>query len=227
MDNDTFLTLSSDDLNLYYQGTFLPIKGPGLEPQWVQVHGFGNASSKTIVAKINGANGKVINMDIEKIKWNFAFPAAGNYNFKNSVIVFYRNPMRCNQKAIHNHTAYFHNLMRPLCNLTKQIPNDFFAEHQFALSPMHLNELFPQTEKEEIPFGLSLEKIMKKQALARKVTDRISMSQGVISQHPSLWLKDRLIGQLDVKKQQVLPVHDLFVPELRIAFCALGFTVRQ
>ena len=225
MEIETFLSLSTEDMNLYYAGTFLPFKTSEDEPQWGHVHSF-SAHGATIKAEIITAK-KHISQPVNKIKWNFDFPAAGNYNFRNSVIMFYRNPARVTHKAIHNHTALFRNLMRPLCVLTKQISSEFFMEHEFQLAPEHLNELFPQTDKKEIPFGASLEKILKKQALARRVNERISISQGVISKHPSLWLKDRLIGQLDMNKLQILPVHDLFVPELKSTFAPLGFVVRQ
>ena len=225
MDFKTFQELSTDDLNLYYSLTFLPLKVKEDTKKWYHIAGFGAASSHVAILPrvfIIGDDGKKVDYSISSLGWDFDFPLAGNYNFRNSVIIFTRNPARTTHKAISQNTAFFHNLMAPFKRL-KQIPAEFYDTHSFNLCTQHLNELF-----DEVPhnsFITGLEKIMKKQAMARMINDRISISQGIISKLPCIWLKTRLIGQLDVEKARAIPLHDLFVPELQSTFGPLGFSV--
>ena len=224
MTPDIFFKLPYSDLRLYYNSTFLRVRpANGGQPwRWVYIEDFGEAPSGVNVALRTEENTQVLLT--QQLQWDFEVPPSGAYNYKNTVVLFFRAPVRQTTKGISKSNTHFINLMRSVAK-AGAIPTTFYSAHDFVLSAKALNLLFE--EAEPVSYEKGLEKIVKKQSLAYAVNSRISISQGIISQHPSIWLKTRLIGELDLKRQVIYPLHSAFVPELLSTFVDKGLIVNQ
>ena len=224
MTPDIFFSLNKTDLNLYYQNTFMRARLPDKEKlAWIAVKEFQtNAAGKINVFYRTGSADMCI-VDLDKIYWDFSIPETGVYNYKNSVMVVSRNPTRQTIKGLCSRHTNISNLML-LVALSKAIPAEFYTSNEFEYNSEGLNLLFENTEN-PLSFEKGVTKILKKQSLAFAINSRISISQGIISKHPSLWLKNRLIGEVDIDKEVIYPIHTAFVPELNNTFLDKGFTV--
>ena len=225
MTPDIFFKLPHSDLRLYYSGTFLRVKREGTDNpfRWIYVEDFGEGTTGINVALRDGENAQLV-LPLDHWKWDFEIPSSGAYNYKNTVVLFFRSPVRQTTKSIAKTNTHFINLM---CEVAKAggIPSSFYTAHDFVLSAKSLNLLFE--DMEPVSYEKGLEKIVKKQSLAYAVNSRISISQGIISKHPSIWLKTRLIGELDLKREIIYPLHTAFVPELLSTFVDKGLIVNQ
>jgi hypothetical protein len=225
MTPEIFAKLEISDLRLYYNNTFARIKQAEDEKfQWAYIDEFGTSEQNTPGVVVRDENNAQRLISIKKIKWDFTIPPSGAYNFKNSVILFFRFPVRQSIKGLAKSNTVFINLMRDVM-FAGAIPPTFYEAHDFSLCAKTLNLLFENTAPLSFEFGL--EKIARKQALAFAINSRISLSQGVISKSPSIWLKNRLIGELDLKTEMIYPLHTAFVPELIETFVDKGFIVKQ
>ena len=224
MTPEIFFKLPYSDLRLYYNGTFLRTKPVGSSSpwRWSFIEDFGEAPSGSNVAFRTEENTQVL--PIQQLQWDFEVPPSGAYNYKNTVVLFFRSPVRQTTKGISKSNTVFVNLMRGVAK-AGAIPVSFYTAHDFVLSVKALNLLFEDAEP--VSYEKGLEKIAKKQSLAYAVNSRISISQGIISQHPSIWLKTRLVGELDLKRQIIYPLHSAFVPELLSTFVDKGLIVNQ
>ena len=225
MTPDIFFKLPYSDLRLYYNGTFLRAKREGTDNpfRWVYIEDFGESSQHINVAVRDGELGQSV-LPVNNWKWDFEIPSSGAYNYKNTVVLFFRAPVRQTTKGIAKSNTHFFNLMREVAK-AGGIPASFYSAHDFVLSAKSLNLLFEDLEP--VSYEKGLEKIAKKQSLAYAVNSRISISQGIISKHPSIWLKTRLIGELDLKREIIYPLHTAFVPELLSTFVDKGLIVNQ
>lgn len=225
MTPDIFFKLPHSDLRLYYNGTFLRVKREGTDSplRWVYIDDFGEGTGGTNVALRDDSPGHVV-LPLYHWKWDFEVPPSGAYNYKNTVVLFFRSPVRQTTKGIAKSNTHFINLMREVAK-AGGIPSAFYTAHDFVLSAKSLNLLFE--DMEPVSYEKGLEKIARKQSLAYAVNSRISISQGIISKHPSIWLKTRLIGELDLKREIIYPLHTAFVPELLSTFIDKGLIVNQ
>ena len=224
MTPEIFFKLPYSDLRLYYNGTFVRVRpANGSTPwRWVYIEDFGEAPHGINVALRTDDGTQVLLTS--QFQWDFTVPPSGAYNYKNTVVLFFRSPVRQTTKGISKNNTHFINLMRSVAK-AGGIPTSFYTAHDFVLSAKSLNLLFE--DMEPVSYEKGLEKIAKKQSLAYAVNSRISISQGIISQHPSIWLKTRLVGELDLKRQVIYPLHTAFVPELLSTFVDKGLIVNQ
>lgn len=225
MDEKVFRELNSHDLQLYYNNSFVRARLPSQTMGWAYIREFGpENSSKNITVRIRNVTGTEFIEKVKNIEWDFEIPASGVYNFKNTVIFFARKPVRHTVKALTQQNTYFSNI---LFRVMKHgaIPSDFFSANEFVLSQECLQMLFDKGSPPSFEKGM--EKIAKKQSLAYALDSRISLSQGIFSKHPSIWLKERIIGELNLDKQEAKPLHMAFLPELQQSFANTGVTVRQ
>jgi hypothetical protein len=224
MTPDIFSQIEQSDRRLYYNGTFLRIRpATQLAFRWVHIDDFINKDSSNVVT-FRGEEGNPKLLDTRKIEWDFTIPQSGAYNYKNTVVLFFRMPLRQTTKGLARSNTIFMNLMRDVMK-AGAIPQTFYAAHDFLLSPKSLNLLFE--DMEPLSFEKGLSKIARKQALAFAVNNRISISQGIFSRHPSIWLKNRIIGELDLSKEVIYPLHTAFVPELLSTFVDKGLIIKQ
>src|SRR3990167_6398306 len=210
-----FATLGSNDLQLYYSHTFMRVKTPNADWHWAYVRDIqeGTPASDALHISLatthSGSSAKV--WPLKDVEFSFDLPPSGLYNFKNTVIYLLRYPYRSPHKGLTNNNCHLLNLLFPVMR-AGGIPKEFFSANDMALIPEHLTLLFEQTAP--ITFVKGLTKILKKQILAFAVTSRIAISQGILSPQPSIWLKNRLVGEMNVDKEQITPIHPTFVPEL-------------
>ena len=225
MMSDIFFKLPYSDLRLYYNGTFMRAKREGTDNplRWIYVEDFGEAPAGVNVA-FRDTESNTAMLPLKSLKWDFTVPPSGAYNYKNTVVLFFRSPVRQTTKGIAKSNTHFINLMRGVAR-AGGIPQSFYAAHDFVLSAKSLNLLFE--DMEPVSYEKGLEKIARKQSLAYAVNSRISISQGIISTHPSIWLKTRVIGELDLKREIIYPLHTAFVPELLSTFVDKGLIVNQ
>ena len=224
MTPDIFFKLPYSDLRLYYTGTFMRVRPADGSSRWrwVYIDDFGEAPRGVNVALRTEETTQVL--PTQQLQWDFEVPPSGAYNYKNTAVLFFRAPLRQSIKGIAKNNTHFINLMRSVAK-AGGIPTSFYTAHDFVLSAKSLNLLFE--DMEPVSYEKGLEKIAKKQSLAYAVNSRISISQGIISKHPSIWLKTRLVGELDLKRQVIYPLHTAFVPELLSTFLDKGLIVNQ
>ena len=226
MTPDIFFSLSRDDLNLYYHNTFVRARLPNKEKiEWLYIMEFRRNTTDGIDVfyKIEKENPQIFCLKINQIYWDFSIPETGAYDYKNSVMIVARNPLRQTTKGLCPKQISISNLMSPVAS-AGVIPSSLYSRHEFTYNQAGLNLLFENTST-ACPFEKGITKILKKQSLAFAVNLRISISQGIVSKHPSLWLKNRLIGEIDIDKEIIYPVHTAFIPELNNTFLDKGFTV--
>ena len=224
MTPDIFFKLPYSDLRLYYNGTFMRIRRTPSDPfRWAFIEDFGEQISAGISVCLRTEDSPQT-LPIKHLQWDFDVPPSGAYNYKNTVVLFFRSPVRQTTKGIAKSNTRFINLMRAVAK-AGAIPTSFYTAHDFVFSAKSLNLLFEDIEP--VSYEKGMEKIAKKQSLAYAVNSRISISQGIMSQHPSIWLKTRLIGELDLKRQIIYPLHTAFVPELLDTFVDKGLIVNQ
>lgn len=210
MEQSQFKSLSSSDQTLYFGNTAVKLspKADPAGPIWALVKEITSGYAHVRIG------GKTQTIPIEEFKWDFSIPNTGLYDFKNSVILFERRPVRDTKKGLCPNNTTFHDIMSIFVDY-KRIPRDFYLANAFLFHEDNLNLLFCKPRED---FEKSLEKIIKKQALCRSVTGRIAISQGIMSKSPTIWLKNRLIGELDLKKEKIIPLHHSFSKELEIGF---------
>ena len=228
MTPDIFFSLSKDDLNLYYHDTFVRVCLPNKEKfEWIYIREFRSAETGIHVFYRTEQKKEELsfysNATTNTIHWDFSIPEIGAYNYKNSVVIVARSPLRHTVKGLCPRQTLIFNLMLPIA-IARVIPCEFYDRHDFKYNQAGLNLLFENTEN-PLSFEKGVTKILKKQSLAFAINSRISISQGIISKHPSLWLKNRLIGEVDIDKEVIYPIHTAFVPELNNTFLDKGFTV--
>ena len=226
MTPNIFFSLSRDDLNLYYHDTYVRCRLPDKEKlEWIRVIEFRVSSLEKIDVyfKTEDKNDGMNLIGIEHIYWDFSIPETGVYNYKNSVMVVSRHPTRQTIKGLCPRQTDIMNLMLPIA-IAGAIPKEFYTPHEFTYNSAGLNLLF-ENATTPLSFEKGITKILKKQSLAFAVNSRISISQGIISKHPSLWLKSRLIGEIDIDKEIIYPLHTAFVPELNNTFLDKGFSI--
>lgn len=222
MNQDSFLHLSEFDLNLYYTHTYLRLKESTAGGwKWAHLQGFA-ATSGGMIVSIQTSDGHSKNIELKDAEWDFSIPEAGTYNFKNTAVIFCRVPVRNTHKAISSHNAEFMDIMHPLA-AHNAIPTDFYSANTFSWNPAHFQELFDRGQKYSI--SQAIEKINKKQAMAQALNPRMIISQGILSKMPCLWLKSRLIGELDVARGRIFPTHEAFVNELSYTFKDYNFSI--
>lgn len=218
-----FFNLGADDLMLYYGHTFLKAKWEDSpKHEWIYIDSF-STDSRNIQATFVTKHQKVTRLPLTSLHWNFDIPQSGAYNYKNTVVLVSRIPVRHTSKGASKNNIHFQNLMQPLCRLGV-IPQEFYKANDFAYTVDGLNLLFEETEPVSLDKGLV--KILKHQSLAFAVNPRISISQGIISKKPAVWLKDRIIGEFDPKKDIIFPLYDDFIPELTDTFADTGITIQ-
>jgi len=221
-----FFDLPLADLRTYYTHTFFRIKTTAAQPfRWVLALEFSAIGTPNNYC-LHYHDENLIALPalpIRDVIWDFEIPATGAYNYRNTVVILTRNPVRQPTKGFAKSNTHMTNLMFEV-KRAGGIPNEFYQAHDFKFAPKDLNLLFEDIEP--LAFEKSLEKILKKQTMATTINSRISLSQGIMSAHPSIWLKTRLIGELNVKKGLIYPLHTAFVPELTNAFVDKGFIVK-
>ena len=225
MTPDIFFSLNRDDLNLYYQNTYIRGRLADKEKlEWITVREFAAGEGGiNVIYRTEQKHDSWHSARMDRIYWDFSIPETGVYNYKNSVMVVFRYPTRQTTKGLcPRHTGII-NLMMPIA-AAGAIPKEFYDSHEFTYNSAGLNLLFENTTT-PLSFEKGIIKILKKQSLAFAVNSRISISQGIISKHPSLWLKNRLIGEIDIDKEIIYPLHTAFIPELNNTFLDKGFTV--
>lgn len=222
MDQKIFRELTAPDLQKYYGGCYMELRLPEKSVAWAAVREFVGATALQVrIRNMTGADELYKAKDIE---WSFDIPESGVYNFKNTVVFFARAPIRHTCKGINNSNTIFANLLRPVLE-SGAIPKDFYMANDFVLNQENLQLLFSKPSPPSFEKGI--ERIVKKQALAYALDSRISLSQGIFSRHPSIWLKQRIIGELNLERKEAKPLHEAFIPELISSFTPNGIQVRQ
>lgn len=223
MDQSKFLEITQHDLNMYYKHTWMRLSPPGKAYRWYCVTGFQSPSDSS-----KGSSVKVFlsaeassqeEHKLTDVKWDFKIPESGCYNFKNGVVIISRFPVRHTSKAITKSNTYINNLLTQVAALNL-IPGEMFKANNFSWCGSDFNTLLEDTA--EIPFSKGFDKILSRQNFAYAMDRRISISQGIMSKNPTIWLKNRVIGELNQKNSKVYPLHDLFIPELENAFLPHG-----
>jgi hypothetical protein len=226
MTPELFATLGVDDLRLYYNNTYVRCYKPQ-ERQWYwwawrEFEKTSYSTDATLYYFDDLTHSDTKTIALKSVIPDFTIPPAGLYNFKNGVLLFTRHPTRSPSKGLTRHNATFSHLLYP-ARAAGIIPTKFFAAHEFSLCAANLTLLWETMS--DLSFERGMEKIHRKQMLAFAPTLRIAISQGVLSANPSVWLKDRLIAEMDCRKERIIPLYEAFVPELIHFFADKGFTV--
>lgn len=225
MNRDIFDSLSPQDLQLYYHQNYMRVKLPNkTEYEWVFVREFGSFNTQQHEAAVQTETPGIQAYPVKAITWDFSIPDSAVYNFKNSVILFCRRPLRNTAKGITNRNSFFYNILSGVA-AHGGIPSGFLAANNFEICPAHLNLLFERSAPASYARGI--EKILKKQVLAYALDSRICLTQGIFSLNPSIFLKDRIIGELDPHRKEIIPLHSSFMAELITSFENTGLKVRQ
>lgn len=238
MDQKTFLTIPAGDLGMYYNHTMLRAQVPSRKFRWYSVVGFSGDHGETADGKgPHGGQVKVSLMEQEsahlpgkmigqfkltEVDWDFHFPETGLYNFKNGVLLLNKVPVRASQKGLNSQNFSVWNLMSPAAS-NKVIPKEMFEANNFMWTSGDFNTLLEETT--EIPFAKGIAKIDAKQIFAYAVDRRIAISQGMLSKMPTIWLKNRIVGEMNFSKEYIYPLHDLFIPELEQSLSQYGFNI--
>lgn len=217
MDQAKLFELLVNDLNLYYKHTWMRVSPPGKAYRWYYIAGFQATSDlgKGSAVKVFISNTTQEEHKLTDLKWDFRIPEAGCYNFKNGVILLSRSPVRHTSKSITKNNTFIVNLLSQVA-LLNLIPSEMYKANNFGWTPDDFNILLEETA--EIPFSKGMDKILSKQSFAYAMDKRISLSQGIMSKNPTIWLKSRVIGEFNLKNSRIYPLHDLFIPELENAF---------
>jgi hypothetical protein len=222
MTPEIFFTIPGNDLSLYYNGCFVRVKHETqTNYEWAFIDSFAGAGQPIVQLQLED---RTISDVTKRFKWDFSFPQAGAYNFKNTVVILSRVPIRSTAKGMNKNNTKIINVMKEIVS-NGLIPKDFYNENDFVFGTRHLNLLLENSQP--VPFEKGMEKIHRKQSLAYAVNSRIIVSQGILSLRPTIWLKNRVVAELDVKKDIVIPLHEAFVPELVHAFVDKGIEVFQ
>ena len=227
MTREIFDSLNVPDLRLYYNHSYLRLRTAANQPfQWVLVNEFSSSNSSGTKDKIMSfatAPQTGFAHRLEELEIDFQQPAVGAYTFKNTAVVLERRPVRQTTKGMAKSNTSITNLLHSV-RQSGGIPADFYNAHDFNYTPAGLNLLLEETEP--LAWEKGYNKILRKQMLAFAINSRISISQGILSAFPTLWLKLRMIGELHPEKQIIYPLHDAFIPELAHTFLDKGFTIQ-
>ena len=225
MTPEIFTSLSFHDLALYYNQSYLRVKLPEKKDfEWVYLREFGAFTTHQSEVILQAEDKVSKTFPIKAITWDFNVPESGVYNFKNSAILFCRKPIRHTSKGLNYRNVHYTNILYTAAQCGA-IPEAFFVANNFELNPMGLNLLFERNSPPSYEKGI--ERILKKQALAYALDSRICLTQGLFSLNPSIFLKDRIIGELDAKRGEVIPLHSAFVTELTQSFGHTGLRIRN
>jgi hypothetical protein len=224
VDKEIFFSLTAKDLNLYYGNSFLRVRKATNQPfRWIKAMEFSGKSSGVASAMIvESPEGPTVPWPFDGLDIDFTPPENGIYAFKNTVMVVERTPIRQTTKGLHKTNTSISNLLAPV-RMAGAIPNTFYNANDFHYKAEHLNLLFE--DMEPLSWEKGLQKILKKQAMAVPVNQRIALSQGILSAFPTIWLKHRVIGELHPAKETIYPLHDAFIPELAQAFLDKGYSI--
>lgn len=214
--------LDNGDLQTYWSGSFAKMTKPGQDKGiWVQVANFeGSKGNKKVYWGDDTGNSHVHPLDGD-ITWSFEIPKARVYNFKNNVCKLVRLPHRQWKKGLCSETFSTHENLFPYLTKFKVIPGEMY--HHFTWGTTNLNTMLE--EMGPIPFKKSLEAVLKQQALARVFSDRVSLSQGVMSKNPTLWFDSAVIGEFLTKSDRVVLRGPEFQFEIESIFAEHGIEV--
>ena len=222
-----FSTLPISDLRLYYNSSYLRLRLASNKPfRWVFVNEFTSSDSSGTKDKLISCTTEKkenLRIPLQELEIDFQQPQSRVYTYKNTVVVLEKRPARQTTKGLAKSNTHITNLLAYV-RKAGGIPVDFYQAHDFEFTPKGLNLLLEDSAPVEWDKGY--QKILKKQMLAFAINSRISLSQGILSEFPTIWLKMRMVGELCPKKTLICPLHDAFIPELAYTFLDKGFTIQ-
>jgi len=186
--------LDAHDLELYLYGSYIKTLIPD-SPQFEyarcdKVIGHGKSS----VFRLTNSKGN-IEFPFRELEFDFSFPKSGYYNLERECFLYRQNPMRQYKKGLcsDNHSIY-HMLSKILSKYTfswcKWIPNYNLDVWKSG----YLNSLFLTQDSRSIRTRIA--KILKGQQVSIALNRDFAISQGIISKNPTIWFRDRIIGEL-------------------------------
>lgn len=215
-------TLDNSDLVTYWCGSFAKMIKPGqTKGQWVCISSFDGHSKKKIV-NYSIADGNIYSAPLTgDMKWDFDVPKARMYNFKNNIVQLTRLPHRQWKKGLCSDTFSAHENLYPYAAKFKVIPSSMY--HHFVWGSECLDIMLEKMEP--LSFEKSMESILKHQALARVFSERITLSQGVLSKNPTLWFDRYIIGEFSTKKDQIVLRGPELQSDVAVIFAKHGIEV--
>jgi hypothetical protein len=213
-DTSEYLGVASDDLNLYFQGTFLKLFG-----QWDKVRGMGRAASSSnpnaiVVESDSFPQGKRLS---SKTDVDFSFPEVGLYNYKYGVVSFRRRSLRQNKKGLCSGTAEFFPVINQFETFV-EIPAGVKILNAWRWSRANLVGVFSEDNHKE--FAEAWSEIGKRRVVARAVNHDFFIGLGITNKFPSLWFRQTLIGHCPTKDSIVVEntsflqeTLDTFIPQ--------------
>lgn len=206
---EQILQVNNEDLNLYYADTFCKIRKVNtLKSFWVYLKRFESTSDGLKFSFLNeeqwasGSSKSPLYL-VEDYDFDFVLPETKCYNFKGTALNVFRTPFRQFKKAIHQDSVQFIDIFHHFFHST--FPSSIVKSVRFSFTPKNFSLLLDSFKP--IPTHKMIESIEKKNVFARALNDRLIISQGVLSEYPTVWFRDLPIGEY-FKKRNLIKISN-------------------
>lgn len=202
--------LNSQDWSLYFQNTLFKVKlkkHPDFIWAKITNGGLPNIELHTEVLK------KKFMVRMEDIEaFDFSLPPTGAYNYKNSVVFFFRKFTRQWRKGICKDSSYFESILDhyKIGKLNERLIDSSFLSAQipaFLSSPKDIAQLF---SCKFYSFKDAYALIESGTAVARALSNKLVLSLGAKTLHPLIWFGSLPVGIVESAKPDI----SLFYPEV-------------
>lgn len=197
-DTENYLKVGLSDLNLYFAGTFLRCGIPEQEDfTWMFIHGFSADSEltkspdKITVSLIPEKTNRKTLFTLSDLDFDFAFPAVGLYNYKNSAVFFMRRNWRQNKKGLCEETAHCVPVTQFYSPFVS-FPASFSMRNLWRWSAANMNQAFLRSEYMGLADAYA--RVRKYKCLAKALSLNFLLGQGLMGKNPSVWFRKTLIG---------------------------------
>ena len=193
-DTEGYLQANTDDLNLYFSGTFLKIKHSGTDLGYCFIESFvPTIEGRKMLCFRKAGQRQYIELPVEQVQLDFSFPTVGAYNYLKTVILAQRKTARQNKKGLCSGTFSISPVHEKFLQFG-QVPEMFRMKNGWGWTHGNVVKTFG-----EIGYH-SLDKAYRAvagcQAFARAVSPDFYVAQGICSEEPSLWHRQTFVGNM-------------------------------
>ena len=218
-DTDKYLSVSAEDLNLYFADTFLLFEDSKI---WEHVGLFEPDNFGNIIIKTQSPS-LLPPRKLQNAKIRFAFPEVGLYNYKKGVISYKRKTLRQNKKGFCSSTAEMLNVVNLFTHFY-DIPYGFLLSQTWKWIPPNVNVVFKHSKYPS--FEEAHSNVLKLRDFARAISKDFFIGQGITSRYPSLWFHQTLIGKCPTQDQIIIE-NPIFLQEAVDYFLPIGVDIEE
>lgn len=221
-ETDEYLNLNSDDLNLYFSGTWLQFQA-NTDVGLHLVREFGGNRQVTVVYQL--PSGRLEVSPFKHMRPVFDLPPVGYYNFKDTAVAVRRRTVRQNKKGICSQTFKVSAVTDVFPRYGAALNTDFLMNNTFSwTSREDVNAVFWERVTSSLPDAYR--SIHKLRAAARALSPRFYMTVGLFSKSPTLFAGQLAIGEV-VSERQINVLNSLLYQETCDFFRPQGVEVND